>query len=197
MESEPKKIYVTHVNIRLSISLLLLKLIAVEGMAGVMLALSQIALFLYVTNVQTFHTIIGFGIPAIIILVTVKTLITLFVILQWLNEYYEISASFIQYRRGLIFRKLDNYPTEDIKFIEVQQGLFGRMFNFGTITLMNIRRVKYVEMYLIHNPLRYAQVIEEVVPHLVERKNVIRRHYHEARDNEAEADYSFAGGKTI
>jgi membrane protein YdbS with pleckstrin-like domain len=179
MAEERKRIYVTHVNIRLSIFFLLLKLISIELVAGFVIIIWYVALAFYVTTLQIMHVVIQYGFPVFILLVLLKTFITIFLIMQWLNEYYEISAKVIQHRRGIIFRKVEEYPTEDIKFVEVDQGLFGRMFNFGTISLLNVRRVEYAQMYLIHNPLRYAQVIEEIVPNLVERKRLIRRHIHE------------------
>jgi membrane protein YdbS with pleckstrin-like domain len=179
MSEEQKRIYVTHVNIRLSIFFLLLKLIAIEFFAGTLIVFWHLSMAVYVKTVETMQLIVQYGIPILIFLVTLKLFITGFIIMQWLNEYYEISATKIIYRRGILFRKADDYPIHDIKFIEVDQGFFGQMFNFGTVTLLNLRRVKYAEMYLIHNPLRYARVVEELVPGLVEKKKLIRRHYHE------------------
>ena len=189
MNDEKKRIYVTHVNIRLSISFLLLKLILIELFAGLIIILWQSVLAFYVGNISVLHTVILYGLPILFFLVLIKTSITIFLILQWLNEYYEISAEMIKYRRGIIFRRVDDYPIVDIKFIEVQQGALGKLFNFGTITLLNIRRVQYTQMYQIHNPMRYAQVIEELVPNLVERKRMLRRHFHESEDQESEVIY--------
>lgn len=190
MSEGKRKIAVTHVNIRLSISFLLMKLLSIELMAGVVIVMWHVGLSFYVSNISLLHTIIRFGLPILIFLVLLKAFITTFVILQWLNEYYEISAEVIKYRRGIIFRRVDDYPIADIKFIDVEQGLFGRLFNFGTITLLNIRRVEYAQMYLIHNPMRYAQVIEDIVPNLVERKRVLRSHIHENGEEEAEEEIS-------
>ncbi|HVA96337.1 MAG TPA: PH domain-containing protein [Candidatus Acidoferrales bacterium] len=179
MADEKKRIYVTHVNIRQSIFFLLLKLVSIELVAGTIIIIWHIGLAVYVNTVALLHLIVQIGLPVLIFLVFLKTFITIYLIMQWLNEYYEISASLIQHRRGIFFRRSEEYPIEDIKFVEVEQGLFGRMFNYGTISLMNVRRVEYAQMYLIHNPMRYASVIEEIVPNLVERKRLIRRHYHE------------------
>jgi len=182
MNEEKKKITVTHVNIRLSISMLLLKLILIELFAGTVIILWQSVLAFSIRNVSTLHSITLYGLPVLYFLVLIKTFITFFLIVQWLNEYYEISAEMIKYRRGIIFRRVDDYPIADIKFIEVQQGVLGRMLNFGTITLLNVRRVQYAQMYLIHNPMRYAEIIEELVPNLVERKRMLRRHFHESEE---------------
>ena len=193
-----KKIAVTHVNIRLSISLLLFKLITIELFAAAVFLFWQLGIYTFIHDLRTFHSVIGFGIPLFVLLVIMKTFVTVFVILQWLNEYYEISAPLIKYRRGILFRKEDNYPIKDVHFIQVNQGLLGKFFNFGTITLMNVRRIILVEMYLIHNPLRYAHVMEEIIPHIIERKKTIRGHFPTLKNgSDTEEEYLFGGNNSL
>src|SRR5690348_4699784 len=141
-----KMIQVTHVNIRLSISFLLMKLIAIELVAGMIIISWQIGTAFYVSNFAILKSIFVIAVPVITLLVLLKTFITIFIILQWLNEYYEISSDMIKYRRGIIFRRVDDYPIEDIKFIDVEQRAFGRILNYGTITLLNLRRLQLAQM---------------------------------------------------
>ena len=107
MNEEKKKISVTHVNIRLSISMLLLKMILIEFFAGMIMLIWLFLIGFYSTtkDVSLLHSIVIFGLPILFLLILIKTFITVFLILQWLNEYYEISADMIQYRRGIIFRR--------------------------------------------------------------------------------------------
>lgn len=187
MNEEKKKISVTHVNIRLSISMLLLKLILIELFAGMVIIawLFLISLYSGAKDISLLHSIVNFGLPILFAFVAIKTFITVFLTLQWLNEYYEISIDMIKYCRGIIFRRVDDYPTADIKFIEVNQSPLGKLLNFGTITILNVRRIELAQMYLIHNPMRYAKVIEDIVPNLIERKRMIRKHFHENEDETA------------
>lgn len=170
------RLEVTHVNIRLSITIMLFKLIVVEIAAAALVIIFHSALFLI--GGQTIPVIgtITFTIPLFLVLITLKTAITLFVILQWLNEYYEITPKMIFHRRGLLFKKEATYPLTQIGMVDVHQTLLGRFFNFGTIGLFDLRRNKYEDMYLIHNPMRYAQIIEHLLPQMNERKEVIREH---------------------
>lgn len=167
-----KNITVNHVNIRLSISVLLSKLIFVELVAGTILIVWRSILVFIVRDVSILHAILLYGLPILIILVLIKAGITIFLITEWLNEYYEISADKIIYRRGIFFRKVEEFPLADVKFVEVQMGTIGKMLNFGSITLYNYRSVRLKQMYLIHNPNRYAHVIEDQVPNLVVRKDI-------------------------
>lgn len=54
---ERKKIYVTHVNIRLSISFLLLKLISIELIAGLIIIFWHVGLAYYVSTLQLLQSI--------------------------------------------------------------------------------------------------------------------------------------------
>ncbi len=176
MNNQIKKLQVTHVNIRLSISFLLLKLFLVEMMTGTLVILFHTLL---VSGVLTrFNTDISLlTIPVIISFVIIKSAIIALLFLQWLNEYYEITPHLVAHRRGLIFRHVEKYPLKDIRDIEVDQTLFGRLFNYGTISLSDpTHHIKYLDMYQIHNPLRYATVLEDVIPNKVEKINIIREH---------------------
>ncbi len=169
-----EKIYVSHVNIRLSISLLLFKLVFLE------LVSSLFVIFLHTSFFVLDDFQIGafgldlFNIPLYIFLAFLKIILTWYIILQWLNEYYEITQKVIYHRRGLIFKKEEKYPLEQVALIEVTQNMLGKIFNYGTISLYDRRRTKYADMYLIHNPLRYAKIVEEQLEIFSEKKNIIR-----------------------
>lgn len=167
---------VTHVNIRLSITIMLFKLIFVEIVAAALVIIFHSALFLF--NGQTIPVVstIMFTIPLFLALITLKTAMSVFIILQWLNEYYEITPKMIFHPRGFLLKKEAKYPLSQIGMVDVRQTLLGRFFNFGTIGLFDLRRNKYEDMYLIHNPMRYAEIIEHLLPQINERKEVVREH---------------------
>jgi len=167
------KFSVTHLNIRTSISILLLKLFIVE-IASVILVIFFHSFILYLLSGIFFLQL--FNIPIFLILVFMKTIISISIILQWLNEYYEISAKTIFHRKGLFFKTEEKYHLENVTYIEVMQGVLGKYFNFGSIQLFDKRKNSILVMYMIHNPLRYASVIEDLVPKLSEKKVLVREH---------------------
>jgi membrane protein YdbS with pleckstrin-like domain len=176
-----KNIQVTHVNIRLSISFLLLKLLLIEVIAavGVVLFLS-VALTDFITQLGFQLPI--FSIPIYIVLVALKTAMTIFVLLQWLNDYYEITPELITHRKGILFRHEEKYPLVHMRIVEYNQGFFGKLLNFGTISLLDPIRIERIDLYQIHNPVRYAAILEEQLPDEVEKIDIFRRHLSEPED---------------
>lgn len=169
-------IRVTHINIRLSISILLLKLIFLEIIAALLIIIFHASLYEFDGTRLAEMGIRIFNIPLFLVLIIIKTLLTVIVILQWLNEYYEITKTIIYHRKGLIFKTEEKYLLEKIALVEVKQSLLGKIFNFGTISLYDEKGNKYEELYLIHNPLRYAKVIEDLLPKAEIRKQIVREH---------------------
>lgn len=173
-----KTLAVSHVNIRLSISFLLLKLVFIE-----ILAAAGVVIFFSIA-LSDFLTAVGFelpffSIPLYITLVVAKILLTGFVILQWLNEYYEISPEMVIHRKGILFRHEEKYPIKHVRILDVNQSLFGRMLNYGTITLQDPYKIEKISLYQIHNPVRYAAILEEQLPDEIESIHEVRRHIFE------------------
>ena len=160
------KITLTHLNIRQSIAILLTKLlltdlifafvvigfyfVLVKGGEFTQSAAQSIVVFLSI------FALIGVG----------KIFLTIYIVLQWLNEYYEITPEHIVHKKGFIFRKTETYNLNKIRVMDVQDTFLGEIFNFATITLYDIRLNKYLDMYLIHNPQRYAKILKSLRPEL-------------------------------
>jgi hypothetical protein len=103
-----------------------------------------------------------------------KIYLSTLVVLEWLNEYYEITPDYIYHKQGIIFRKVEQYNINMIRSMDIQDTLIGQIFNFATITLYDIRMNKYLDLYLVHNPERYAKVLHELRPHIEMRKDHVR-----------------------
>lgn len=169
------KIYVSHINIRQSISLLLTKILVIETVAALVVIIFHSLLFSFVLPSGTIHLITIFGMPIFVVLVTIKMLLSLYIIIDWLNEYYEVSAHFIMHRRGVLYKHEEKYAIDQVAFIEINQGMLGRLCNYGSIRLLNMRRYEYLDMYLIHNPFRYAAIIKELNPKAAEINSTFAR----------------------
>ncbi len=160
----PKNITLTYINIRQSISILIFKLVFIDlFFAGLVIGvyffintaigiLEQLSLDPSIF----FFFFIAIGI--------VKLLLSTYTILLWLNEYYEITPEFVSHRKGIVHRTQEKYKLENLRKIIVNNTLFGEMFNFGTVSFFDRRLNKYLDMYLIHNPDRYANIFKKLIP---------------------------------
>ncbi|MDO8657433.1 MAG: PH domain-containing protein [Candidatus Levybacteria bacterium] len=169
------KIVVTHVNIRQSIYLLLLKLISVDVFGALLVIGFFSSLFLPFSTELKIKIISNNGIY-FFMLVLFKIGITLFLILQWLNEYYEITPQKIIHRKGIIWTKEETFKIEHIESVSLKQGLIAKILNYGTIEFYDWRTKDNIPIYLIHNPIKYMNILESLVPGADEERESIREH---------------------
>lgn len=181
-----KKIIVTHVNVRTSIFFLITKLILLDIIATVIVLLF-FSPFLFPLPVEVKTLIVSSNVWYFLLLAFGKIVLTLYIVLSWLNEYYEIKPTQIVYRRGILWRKEDVYdlnprdPAVRISSIGIQQGLLGRIFNYGTLFFYDRGTYKYEYLHYIHNPLRYFEILHNLLPNAAMEKEIIREHF---RDKE-------------
>lgn len=164
---ENGKIYVTHVTVRESLFILVAKLILIEFIVSC----------LFVAGCQIFGCTnsINIGILAVGGSIT-KFAFTMYVLIEWLTDYYEINPNGITHLRGLIFQTHQEQIFSHITSAGIQQGILGRIFNFGTIKMFNKETKDYSYMYQIHNPNKYFNLINSINPTLDENTETIREH---------------------
>lgn len=160
------KITLTHLNIRQSIVILLAKLILTDIIAafvviGFYFLLVQSEQFTPDASRSTVLFLSVFGTIGIF-----KIILSIYVVLQWLNEYYEITPNAVIHKRGVFVRKTEKYNLDKIRALSVENTVVGEMCNYATITLYDLRMNKYLDMYLIHNPERYARILRTLRPDL-------------------------------
>lgn len=168
------KISISHINIRQSISILIIKLILIDIFTAIIIGMLFLTLNLVEVGLRFglnafYTTFILFGILAVI-----KISISIYIVLNWISDYYEITPKEIIHRKGVLFTKEQRVNFDDIRKIELMQGLFGRIFNCGTICLYDFRLNKDMEAYLIHNPIRYGKILKELMPDAELTKEVVR-----------------------
>lgn len=165
------KITLTHLNIRQSISILIAKLFLTDLLSVVIIVSFYFALVggEQITNFAFSNTPIF--LIAFILLGILKVATDAYIVLSWLNEYYEITPEHILHKKGIIFRKTEQYRLDHIRGMHIHDTLLGEIFNFGTISLFDIRLSKYLDMYMIHNPRRYVHVIKELKPDIETKRD--------------------------
>ena len=176
-EDNGRNIVVSHVTIRQSISFLIFRLIVLEIISSVLIIL------FYSTFVPTgiVENLLGgsygvYNTLLFIIFVIGKTLFMVFIIVVWLNEYYEITPKEVIHKSGLFFRKEERLVLSHVDSVDLQQGLLGRVFNYGNLVLFNWVLEKSTLLYLIHNPKKYLKILQDLLPQSDQKKQTIREH---------------------
>jgi membrane protein YdbS with pleckstrin-like domain len=172
--SKADKIYVTHVNIRQSIFFLLLKLIFLD----VMFVIVVVLYFSLISNkyIPGFFngSMLSYNLPFFLTLVIVKILLSIYVVLKWTYEYYESWPNFSLHKSGFIFKNQEKHPLSHIRSIRLEQGFLGKTFGFGTVSVYDWYLEKYTSLYLIHNPVKYYNIIESLIPRTEEEKQIFQ-----------------------
>ncbi|MCR4324748.1 MAG: PH domain-containing protein [Candidatus Curtissbacteria bacterium] len=171
-----EQIVVSHLTIRESITFLVLRLLALEIIAAIGIIIFHNFILSPTVKNAISPDLIIFNIPLFILLVLVKTFIMIFIIIQWLNEYYEITSKEIIHKKGLIFRREEKYKLEHLGSLRIEQDVIGRILNYGSLKLYNWALGKEVSLYLIHNPRKYHHVLQSLLPSADEEKKVFREH---------------------
>ena len=107
---------------------------------------------------------------------------SLYIIFDWLDTYYEITPTKIIKRGGTFFKKSEEYTYKHIMSVDVQQGFWGRILNYGTIHMYDRYIGKDVYLSLIHNPKRYFAILVSLIPNIDVKEEVIREHLLETDD---------------
>lgn len=172
-KDDKKKIVVTHVNVRKSIIVLLGQLVALDIIAAI-IVLAFFSSFIVPIPLEVKLRVATYNVPFFLLLAFGKIALSIFVVMEWLNEYYEIMPKVLIHKRGIIWRKEERCELLHMKFIAMHQGIFGKIFNCASLELYNWFTEKTTTMYLIHNPGRYMAILEDLLPTVSGEKEIIR-----------------------
>lgn len=163
-DDKSKNIHITHINIRQSIFFLVLKLTFLDIIA-VFIAVMYFVLASNKLTIEVFSgTLPSYNLSFFLILIFLKIILTIYVVMRWITEYYEVWPHALMHWSGLIWRKQEKHPFSQMRSVKIEQGVFGKIFGFGTIHLYNWYLKKSTALYLIHNPMKYFHIIESLLP---------------------------------
>lgn len=185
-EALKKEIVVNHINIRQSISILLFKIIMLDFIGAAFTSL-YFSLVTFTPSTSIVSSLISFNVLYFVLLGLAKLFFTIYIILSWFNEYYEVTPNVVIHKKGFFKRDEEELRLSIVRALKLYQGFGGRIFNFGSIELFDERRNKRMELYLIHNPHRYINIIEKLIKEPNEVRHIIRPHLFQ-EDDEQEFD---------
>lgn len=92
---------------------------------------------------------------------TLNMILLVLTFLEWIRMIYIIRPNEIIEQKGIWHIKENVYSTDKIEGVTVDQGIIGRIFNYGTIKIVN--PVLGEDLYLVDipDPFTYADVIRQ------------------------------------
>lgn len=88
--------------------------------------------------------------------------LSLIILLKWRHEYYEILKKAIIHHKGFLFKHKNVFTCSNIELIQFKQGIFGKIFNFGTIEMHDSFLNKTIYLMNIPNPNKYLELLRKM-----------------------------------
>ncbi len=99
--------------------------------------------------------------------------------LQWSFETYVLGKNNLIHQRGIVFRREDEYPYNNIQSITVRQGPIGRALHFGEVTLYIPTLGKALVFSEIPHPHHFVERIKQAMPFPDKSKLIIPSNDHD------------------
>lgn len=112
----------------------------------------------------------------LLILITVNTVGILLIFFKWIGRIYMIRSKEIVAQTGIWSVKETIYSTERIGKVDVQQSIWGKLFNYGTILVIDSFTREEFFLENVPDPFLYADVIK----HAESKEKTMERWRHEA-----------------
>jgi uncharacterized membrane protein YdbT with pleckstrin-like domain len=152
---------VVPIIIRRSAIFLFTKLMALEIIAvGIFLAL-RLPLHLFEFSAQDNSSIFSVYTSLYIGISIVKIFLIIWIILLWMNEYYEIIPGTLIHKTGIFSTSKKTFSLSNIETNEVKQSLFGGIFHFGSIEIYNPLLKQEFFLVNIPFPQKYLIIIQK------------------------------------
>lgn len=126
------------------------------------LALHILPLFLQLEQ-NTYFLVNTIAVVIAVILYVIEFIIVLLITLHWANEYYEVTPGFIRHKYGYFYRKEEVFDCSQVQEITVNQTTIGRIFHFGTITVISPLLDHKIILQNIDDPVTIMRSIHEVL----------------------------------
>lgn len=143
-------------HIRQTVVIPILKLVMIEVIITLISFLTRFLSFNYLGEILNNLILI----VEILVIQIFNLYLILNVIFSWLSIEYILRNDEIVIREGLIKIKETTYEIANLQSMSINQSLFGRIFNFGTIRLFNPVLKEEIFLEDIPNPNLYGAIIQ-------------------------------------
>ena len=106
-----------------------------------------------------FSKIISFQIAQAIFIFAAETAIIFYIFFRWYKEYWQIQPYQIKHGRGLLFRKREIIPLNQIFSVSYHQGPLGKLVKYGTVEITVSQSKKHFSFKDLPEPQNIAELI--------------------------------------
>jgi uncharacterized membrane protein YdbT with pleckstrin-like domain len=138
---------------------LTLKIIFLQFLLALLSASLILTLFYLFTPPDGTNILVTLLILSSIVLHTIDAGILIYLVLRWKNTAYSISPKKVMVQTGGPNMRAQVYNTGDLKELEVDQSLLGRLFDYGTVSFIAPGQTSRVILSNISHPWQHVERI--------------------------------------
>ena len=159
--------------IRKSTIVMLLRVILFELLSGVLYVLLRIGLQLIDIQFDSELSLTPIALFKSFLFMTAEITIAVYVILHWLSNYYALSSKEITYVTGMVSKRENSYSLANVQSVSFEQGLVGRILNYGTVKIFSPVLKQELYMTEVSNPRQIVDHVKDLL--IVDKMNFILR----------------------
>lgn len=99
-----------------------------------------------------------------VLIQSLNILFIILIVLRWASTEYRIENESLVMKKGIVSIVEKMYTVDSIETVEVEQGLLGRLFNFGTLRLYSPLFSYPLYIWAVPDVHRFAEVIKAHIP---------------------------------
>lgn len=93
---------------------------------------------------------------------------------RWARETYEIHQDDLHHNRGIIFRKEETYPYNNMQTVTCFQSPIGRIYHYGEVRLFIPTLGRELVFTEVPHPHHFIQTVRHVLPYPDKQKFIIQ-----------------------
>ena len=157
----PTPIHANTITLRQTPVLLILKLIIVF----LLFDLAFLAVAFISDSVESFNNgvawnVIAYDTLSYVVLIVLQIGIALLLMTIWYRETFSAQQGFLVHRKGLILTYEKSFNLSSMRSVTHSQTLFGKLFQYGTITLNPLNQSEKFQLPGIPEPELFIRLLE-------------------------------------
>jgi membrane protein YdbS with pleckstrin-like domain len=151
----------THYEIRQHLIFLVVKIIFFEILITILHIILDEAILTHRFHDMWIWSMSG-QVRELIMMHTITTIVIIYLVWQWVTNYYSINESTITHESGIITKQNNSIDVNGIQEIDYMQGFWWRLFNYWTLIVINPLAHWKIYLKKIPKPNYYAKLIKSV-----------------------------------
>jgi len=163
MDNDKNNQYSNNLTIRKSAAVMFIRLVMFEFLSGILYVLLRMGLRYLDIQLDTEFSLTPLALVKSLFFMIAEIGVAGFVILQWINNYYILTSNEIKYITGIISKREMNYSLENVQSVSFEQGLIGRILNYGSVKIFSPALQQELFLTEVPNPSKIVENIKEVL----------------------------------